>query len=112
MTDSETDSHPQTSAGFVAVLGAPNSGKSTLVNALVDSKVTIVSRKAQTTRSAVRGIAMEGAAQIVLVDTPGIFTPKRRLDRAMVNAAWTGAVDTDVICLLIDARRGLDDDSR
>jgi len=91
-----------TRAGFVAVIGAPNAGKSTLVNALVGQKVAIVSPKAQTTRSRLMGIAIEGAAQILLVDTPGIFEPRRRLDRAMVAAAWTGAHDADLILLVID----------
>ena len=95
--------------GFVAIIGAPNAGKSTLVNQLVGSKVTIVSRKVQTTRMTVRGIAMSGSAQIVLVDTPGIFQPKRRLDRAMVSAAWTGASDADVIVVLVDAASGIDE---
>jgi GTP-binding protein Era len=90
-------------AGFVAVIGAPNAGKSTLVNALVGQKVAIVSPKAQTTRARLMGIAMEGAAQILLVDTPGIFEPRRRLDRAMVAAAWTGAQDADLILLVIDS---------
>jgi GTP-binding protein Era len=90
-------------AGFVAVIGAPNAGKSTLVNALVGQKVAIVSPKAQTTRSRLMGIALAGAAQILLVDTPGIFEPRRRLDRAMVAAAWTGAQDADLILLVIDA---------
>ena len=90
-------------AGFVAVIGAPNAGKSTLVNALVGQKVAIVSPKAQTTRARLMGIAIEGAAQILLVDTPGIFEPRRRLDRAMVAAAWTGAQDADLILLVIDA---------
>ena len=89
-------------AGFVAVIGAPNAGKSTLVNALVGQKVAIVSPKAQTTRARLMGIAIEGAAQILLVDTPGIFEPRRRLDRAMVAAAWTGAQDADLILLVID----------
>ena len=92
-----------TRCGFVAVLGAPNAGKSTLVNALVGQKVTIVSQKVQTTRIPVRGIAMRGETQIVFVDTPGIFTPKRRLDRAMVQAAWGGAADADVILVIVDA---------
>jgi GTP-binding protein Era len=92
-----------TGAGFVAVIGAPNAGKSTLVNALVGQKVAIVSPKAQTTRARLMGIAIEGAAQILLVDTPGIFEPRRRLDRAMVAAAWTGAQDADLILLVIDA---------
>ncbi|HEY0282246.1 MAG TPA: GTPase, partial [Rhizomicrobium sp.] len=82
-----------TRCGFAAVIGAPNAGKSTLVNALVGSKVAIVTPKVQTTRMNVRGVAIRGEAQIVLVDTPGIFRPRRRLDRAMVNAAWTGAAD-------------------
>jgi GTP-binding protein Era len=99
------------SCGFVALIGAPNVGKSTLINALVGSKVSIVSRKVQTTRSLVRGIAVEGRAQIVFVDTPGIFRPKRRLDRAMVTSAWGGAVDADAVALLVDAKRGLDDES-
>src|SRR5258708_12327462 len=89
-------------AGFVAVIGAPNAGKSTLVNALVGQKVAIVSAKAQTTRARLMGIAVLGEAQILLVDTPGIFEPKRRLDRAMVAAAWSGAGDADLLPLLID----------
>jgi GTP-binding protein Era len=92
-----------TRCGFVAVLGAPNAGKSTLVNALVGQKVSIVSQKVQTTRIPVRGIAMHGETQIVFVDTPGIFAPKRRLDRAMVKAAWGGAADADAILLIADA---------
>jgi GTPase len=94
-------------AGFAAVIGAPNAGKSTLVNALVGQKVAIVSEKAQTTRARLMGIAIEGNAQILLVDTPGIFEPRRRLDRAMVSAAWTGAQDADLILLVIDAAAGL-----
>jgi GTP-binding protein Era len=101
----------RTRAGFVALIGAPNAGKSTLLNALVGSKVSIVSRKVQTTRALVRGIAIEGNAQIVFVDTPGIFRPRRRLDRAMVTSAWGGAGDADVVCLLIDSRRGRDDEA-
>ncbi len=101
-TDPKTASS-QTRAGFVAVIGAPNAGKSTLVNALVGTKVSIVSHKVQTTRSPVRGVAMRGNAQLVLVDTPGIFQPRRRLDRAMVNAAWSGAGDADVVLLIVDA---------
>ena len=89
--------------GFAAIIGAPNAGKSTLVNALVGSKVAIVSPKVQTTRMAVRGVAMDGETQIVFVDTPGIFKPRRRLDRAMVNAAWDGAGDADAVVLLADA---------
>jgi len=94
---------PSTRAGFIAVIGAPNAGKSTLVNALVGQKVAIVSPKAQTTRARLMGIAIHGPTQILLVDTPGIFKPKRRLDRAMVAAAWTGAEDADRILLVIDA---------
>jgi len=100
-----------TRAGFVALIGAPNAGKSTLLNQLVGSKVSIVSRKVQTTRALVRGIAMAGQAQIIFVDTPGIFKPRRRLDRAMVTSAWGGAADADVVCLLIDARRGIDEEA-
>jgi GTP-binding protein Era len=100
-----------TRCGFVALIGAPNVGKSTLVNALVGSKVTIVSRKVQTTRALIRGIVIENHAQIILVDTPGIFAPKRRLDRAMVSTAWTGAHDADLVCALLDARDGIDDEA-
>jgi len=96
--------------GFIAVIGAPNAGKSTLVNALVGSKVTIVSHKVQTTRVPVRGIAVDGKSQLVFIDTPGIFAPKRRLDKAMVEAAWGGTQDADVVALLIDAAKGLSDD--
>ncbi len=92
-----------THCGFVAIIGAPNAGKSTLVNALVGSKVSIVSPKVQTTRMAVRGVSMRDGTQIVFVDTPGIFKPRRKLDRAMVKAAWTGAGDADAICLIVDA---------
>jgi GTP-binding protein Era len=99
-----------TSAGFVAVIGAPNAGKSTLVNALVGQKVAIVSPKAQTTRARLMGIAIQDQTQILLVDTPGIFDPRRRLDRAMVAAAWTGAQDADLILLVIDAAAGLKPD--
>ena len=94
--------------GFVALIGAPNSGKSTLTNALVGTKVAIVTHKAQTTRGPVRGIALAGNSQIILVDTPGIFQPKRRLDRAMFGAAWDRAGDADLVALVIDAERGLD----
>lgn len=97
----------QTRAGFVAVIGAPNAGKSTLVNALVGQKVAIVSPKAQTTRARLMGIAIHDRAQILLVDTPGIFEPRRRLDRAMVAAAWTGAQDADLVLLVIDAAAGV-----
>jgi GTPase len=100
-----------TRCGFVALIGAPNAGKSTLINALVGTKVAIVSHKVQTTRALLRGIATEGDAQIVLVDTPGIFAPKRRLDRAMVTNAWSGAHDADIVGVLIDAKRGLDEEA-
>jgi len=100
-----------TRCGFVALIGAPNVGKSTLVNALVGSKVTIVSRKVQTTRALIRGIVIEDNAQIILVDTPGIFSPKRRLDRAMVSTAWSGAHDADLVCVLLDAREGIDEEA-
>jgi len=99
-----------TRCGFVAVIGAPNAGKSTLVNALVGAKVTIVSHKVQTTRVPVRGIAMVGASQLVFIDTPGIFAPRRRLDRAMVDAATTAAGDGDIVVLLVDAQKGVTDD--
>ena len=102
---------PETRCGFVAVLGAPNAGKSTLVNLLVGAKVSIVSPKVQTTRSRVRGIVMIGTSQIILVDVPGIFKPKRRLDRAMVATAWTESNDADVRLLLIDAQKGVDDNT-
>ncbi|MDJ0512108.1 MAG: GTPase Era [Methyloceanibacter sp.] len=95
--------------GFVALIGAPNSGKSTLTNALVGTKVSIVTHKAQTTRGPVRGIVLAGDAQVILVDTPGIFQPKRRLDRAMAQAAWDRAGDADIVALVVDAARGLDD---
>ena len=97
--------------GFIALIGAPNAGKSTLTNALVGSKVTIVSRKVQTTRALVRGIAILGSAQLVLMDTPGIFAPRRRLDRAMVTTAWGGAHDADIVVLLIDAKKGIDQEA-
>ncbi|MEH2542894.1 MULTISPECIES: GTPase Era [unclassified Bradyrhizobium] len=101
----------ETRCGFVALIGAPNVGKSTLVNALVGSKVTIVSRKVQTTRALIRGIVIEDNAQIILVDTPGIFLPKRRLDRAMVSTAWSGAHDADLVCVLLDAKAGIDEEA-
>src|ERR1700721_1952272 len=112
MTDNpEERAAPATACGFVALIGAPNVGKSTLVNALVGSKVTIVSRKVQTTRALIRGIVVENNAQIILVDTPGIFAPKRRLDRAMVSTAWSGAHDADLVCVLLDAREGLNEEA-
>jgi len=101
-------SDPQTAparCGFVALVGAPNAGKSTLLNSLVGAKVSIVTRKVQTTRARLRGIAVRGSSQLIFVDTPGIFTPKRRLERAMVAAAWMGAQDADVVVLLFDAAR-------
>ena len=94
-------------AGFAAIIGAPNAGKSTLVNRLVGAKVSIVTQKVQTTRFPVRGVAMEGEAQIVLVDTPGIFKPRRRLDRAMVRSAWTGAEEADAVVHLVDVQAQL-----
>jgi GTP-binding protein Era len=97
--------------GFVALIGAPNAGKSTLLNALVGSKVTIVSHKVQTTRALIRGIAIENKSQLIFVDTPGIFSPKRRLDRAMVTTAWSGAHEADLVAVLIDARKGLDEEA-
>ena len=100
-----------TRCGFIALIGAPNAGKSTLTNALVGSKVTIVSPKVQTTRTLLRGIAMVDQAQLVFVDTPGIFAPRRRLDRAMVTSAWGGAADADIVALLIDAKQGLDEEA-
>ncbi|MDJ0934800.1 MAG: GTPase Era [Kiloniellales bacterium] len=104
---------PVPRCGFAAILGAPNAGKSTLVNALTGAKVSIVTHKVQTTRFRIRGIFIEGASQIVLVDTPGIFQPKRRLERAMVEAAWGGAADADVVLLIFDAgRRDIDPDTR
>ena len=96
-----------TRSGFVALIGAPNAGKSTLLNKLVGAKVSIVSHKVQTTRALIRGVAIKDDAQIVFMDTPGIFQPKRRLDRAMVTAAWGGARDADLVCFLIDARKGI-----
>ena len=95
-----------TRAGFVALIGEPNAGKSTLLNRMVGAKVSIVTHKVQTTRARIRGVAMEGASQIVFVDTPGLFRPRRRLDRAMVAAAWGGAADADLVVLLIEAHRG------
>ena len=112
MTVEASDETPAaTRCGFVALIGAPNVGKSTLVNALVGAKVTIVSRKVQTTRALIRGIVIENNAQIILVDTPGIFLPKRRLDRAMVSTAWSGAHDADLVCVLLDAKAGIDEEA-
>jgi GTP-binding protein Era len=109
MVESTPDS--DTRCGFVALIGAPNAGKSTLINALVGSKVTIVSRKVQTTRALIRGIAIAGRSQLIFVDTPGIFSPRRRLDRAMVTTAWSGAHDADLVGVLIDARKGIEEES-
>jgi GTPase len=108
----EAASPVATRCGYVALIGAPNAGKSTLLNRLVGRKLAIVTPKAQTTRSRLLGIAIEGRAQIVYVDTPGIFAPRRRLDRAMVAAAWSGAEDADATVLLVDAARGVDRDTR
>ncbi|MFK7875324.1 MAG: GTPase Era [Paracoccaceae bacterium] len=96
-----------TSAGFIALIGEPNAGKSTLLNRMVGAKVSIVTHKVQTTRARIRGVAMEGQAQLVFVDTPGLFQPRRRLDRAMVAAAWGGAADADVVVLMVEAHRGV-----
>jgi GTP-binding protein Era len=96
--------------GFVALIGAPNTGKSTLLNTLVGAKVSIVTPKVQTTRTLIRGIALEGLAQLIFVDTPGIFSPRRRLDRAMVGSAWASTQDADLVALLIDAKKGIKDD--
>ncbi|MGD1935036.1 MAG: GTPase, partial [Candidatus Phaeomarinobacter sp.] len=100
-----TETISATRAGFVALIGAPNAGKSTLLNQLLGQKLAIVTHKAQTTRTRIRGITMERASQLVFVDTPGIFAPKRRLDKAMVAAAWGGADDADVTALIVDAKR-------
>jgi len=108
------DAHTQgnnTGCGFVALIGAPNAGKSTLLNALVGSKVSIISHKVQTTRALIRGIAVEGRSQLIFIDTPGIFSPRRRLDRAMVTTAWSGAHEADFVGVLIDARKGLDEEA-
>jgi GTPase len=102
-----TDPTTGTRAGFVALIGEPNAGKSTLLNRMVGAKVSIVTHKVQTTRARIRGVCMEGQSQIVFVDTPGLFRPRRRLDRAMVKAAWGGASDADIVVLLIEAHRGL-----
>jgi GTP-binding protein Era len=103
---------PDRRCGIVALVGAPNAGKSTLLNQLIGAKVSIVSPKVQTTRSRILGIAVDGNAQLIFTDTPGIFAPKRRLERAMVAAAWLGAQDADVVVVVVDAARGIDDDTR
>ena len=100
-----------TKCGFIALIGAPNAGKSTLLNALVGSKVSIISHKVQTTRALIRGIAIERRSQLIFVDTPGIFSPRRRLDRAMVTTAWSGAHEADLVGVLIDARKGIDEEA-
>ena len=109
MTDDTQPMPKDSRAGFVALIGEPNAGKSTLLNRLVGAKVSIVTHKVQTTRARIRGIALHGPAQIVFVDTPGIFRPRRRLDRSMVAAAWGGAADADIVVLLVEAHRGLTD---
>src|SRR5262252_538731 len=111
MAEAASDHEGALRCGFVTLIGAPNVGKSTLLNALVGSKVSIVTPKVQTTRTLVRGIVVEGCAQIIFVDTPGIFAPRRRLDRAMVTTAWGGAHDADIVALLIDARKGIDEEA-
>ncbi len=111
MSDAEmSDAETGRRCGFIALIGAPNAGKSTLVNTLVGAKVAIVNRKVQTTRTTLRGIAIEGQSQLVFIDTPGIFAPRRRLDRAMVDAAWGGAGDADQVVLVVDAAKGIDED--
>ncbi len=105
-------SNQETRCGFVALLGAPNAGKSTLTNNFIGSKVSIVSPKAQTTRTTVKGIGIWNNAQIIFLDTPGIFKPKRRLDRAMVASAWTGVGDADIVALVVDAKRGFDEETK
>jgi GTP-binding protein Era len=112
MTENITATPAAPHCGYVAIVGAPNAGKSTLLNKLVGAKVSIVSKKVQTTRARITAIGMEGDVQLIFLDTPGIFTPKRRLDRAMVNAAWSGIEEADAVLLLIDAERGFDDESR
>lgn len=109
MSDTPEPNTPNTRAGFIALIGEPNAGKSTLTNAMVGAKVSIVTHKVQTTRARIRGVALEGAAQLVFVDTPGLFRPRRRLDRAMVAAAWGGAADADIVVLLVEAHRGMTD---
>jgi GTP-binding protein Era len=108
MVEPDSDEPAVRRCGFIALIGAPNVGKSTLINAIVGAKVAIVSHKVQTTRTLLRGIAMQADSQLVFIDTPGIFQPRRRLDRAMVAGAWTGAGDADVVGAMIDSRRGLD----
>ncbi|MBL4693341.1 MAG: GTPase Era [Magnetovibrio sp.] len=112
MTDTDTDTETEKKCGFIAVLGAPNAGKSTLVNRLVGTKVSIVSPKVQTTRSRVMGIVVKGDVQLVFIDTPGIFEPRRRLDRAMVSAAWSGANGSDISLLLVDCEKGVRRDTQ
>ena len=112
MVETEAAAAGGTRCGFIALIGAPNAGKSTLTNALTGSKVAIVTPKVQTTRALVRGIALAGNAQLIFIDTPGIFAPKRRLDRAMVTTAWSGAHDADLVAVLIDAKSGFDDEAQ
>ena len=116
MVETQSDRAPQpgsqTRCGFIALIGAPNSGKSTLVNRLVGAKVSIVTHKVQTTRARLRGVAIEGESQLVLVDTPGIFAPKRRLDRAMIETAWGEARNADIVVVLIDSQKDLDPDAK
>ena len=107
----ESGQESKTQCGFVALIGAPNAGKSTLLNALVGSKVSIISHKVQTTRALIRGITIQDQSQLIFVDTPGIFSPRRRLDRAMVTTAWSGAHEADLVGVLIDARKGLDEEA-
>ena len=111
MADPESGQESKTQCGFVALIGAPNAGKSTLLNALVGSKVSIISHKVQTTRALIRGITIQDQSQLIFVDTPGIFSPRRRLDRAMVTTAWSGAHEADIVGVLIDARKGLDEEA-
>jgi GTPase len=111
MAEPENGASPLRRCGFIALIGAPNVGKSTLINAIVGAKVAIVSHKVQTTRTLLRGIATQEDAQLVFIDTPGIFQPRRRLDRAMVAGAWTGAGDADIVGAMIDAKRGLDEET-
>lgn len=111
MAEDERRADAERRCGFIALIGAPNVGKSTLINAIVGAKVAIVSHKVQTTRTLLRGIATVGQSQLVFIDTPGIFTPRRRLDRAMVAGAWSGAGDADIVGVLIDAKQGLDADT-